>query len=316
MRTLFVMDPLDRIQVEGDSTYVLMRESTHRGWPIAWCTPEDLSVRAQNGHARCQALTVHDEAPFFRPEGPPRHRPLADFECIWMRKDPPFDIDYIFSTYILDLAGPGALVLNDPRTIKCANEKMYALQWPDLCPPTLVTNRVADAMAFAAEHGRVVLKPWDGNGGRGVLVTAHGDPNLRSIAELLTDEERRYCLVQRYLPEIKEGDKRIILIAGEPRGWFIRVPQPGDHRGNMHVGATVEAFDLTDRDVEICQRLRPRLKAEGLVFVGIDVIGEYLTEINVTSPTGLREIAALQGRRLGPEILDASRRRWLARMEE
>ncbi len=304
MRTLFVMDPLDRIQVEGDSTYVLMEGSTARGWPISWCTPDDLYVDAQRPRSRSRPVTAHPEAPYFRPAGDPTDEDLAAFDCIWMRKDPPFDMDYIFTTYILDLASRDCLILNDPASLKCNNEKMYALQWPDLCPPTRVTNRIADVLAFAEIHGRIVVKPWDGNGGRGVLVTRAGDPNLRSMAELLTVEETAYCIVQRYLPEIKTGDKRIILIDGEARGWFIRVPGAADHRGNMHVGASVSAFDLTLRDVEICQRLSKRLKAEGLLFVGIDIIGDYLTEINVTSPTGLREIARLQGRILGPELLD------------
>ncbi len=309
MRSLFVMDPLERIQVGGDSTYVLMRESTARGWPVWWCTPEELSVRANRAVARAQAVTAHEEAPHFRTGG---HEELAlgDFDVIWMRKDPPFDINYIFSTYQLAMAPPSTLVLNDPRAVAASNEKMYALQWPELSPPTRVTNRVQDVLDFAREHGRIVIKPWDGNGGRGVLVTHSGDGNLRSMAELLTDEGRSYCLAQRYLPEIATGDKRVVLIDGEPRGWFRRVPQPGDHRGNMHVGATVEAFELSDRDVAICREIGPRLRAEGLVFVGIDIIGDYLTEINVTSPTGLREIARLQGRHLGPELLEAARRRW------
>ena len=311
MRTLYVMDPLEKLHIEGDSTYVMMRDSTARGWPVAWCTPDDLSVRDNTAVARCQVVTTHDDAPHFRTEET-REEPLSAFDAIWMRKDPPFDIDYIFSTYILAMAGPKTLVLNDPRSIAASNEKMYALQWPDLSPPTRVTNKVTDVLAFAKEHGRIVIKPWDGNGGRGVLVTADGDPNLRSMAELLTAEGGAYCIAQRYLPEIKTGDKRIVLIDGEPRGWFQRVPQPGDHRGNMHVGATVEGFEMSDRDREICEKIGPRLKAEGLVFVGIDVIGDHMTEINVTSPTGLREIATLQGRQLGPEILDATHRRWKA----
>ncbi len=319
MRTLYVMDPLDSLHITGDSTYVLMRESTSRGWPVWWCTPDQLSVRDSAPVARAQEVTTHADSPFFRMVADPALVSLRDFDCVWMRKDPPFDIDYIFSTYVLDLAlwrpeggRSSTLVLNDPRTIVASNEKMYALQWPLLSPPTLVTNRIADIAAFAGVHGRIVIKPWDGNGGRGVLVTERGDANLRSMAELLTNEGRAYCIAQRYLPEIRDGDKRIILIDGEPRGWFKRVPQPGDHRGNMHVGARVEAFDLSPRDLEICRAIGPRLKAEGLLFVGIDVIGDFLTEINVTSPTGLREVVQLQDRSLGPEILDAAYRRWTA----
>ena len=304
MRTLFVMDPLERIDVAGDSTYVLMLESIRRGWPIAMCTPETLSVRDNAPWATATPVHVNAEAPYFE-TSPALAEPLSAFDCIWMRKDPPFDMDYVFSTYLLDLAD--CLVLNDPRSIKLAQEKLYALQWPHLCPPTMFTNRLADVRAFAAEHGRVVLKPWDGNGGRGIVVTEHGDRNLGALVELLTDEGRSYCIAQRYLPEIQsEGDKRILLIDGEPRGWFLRVPGAEDHRGNMHVGASVQSFELTARDRQICAELAPRLKAEGLVFVGIDVIGEYLTEINVTSPTGLREVLDLQGRDLGRELIDAA----------
>jgi glutathione synthase len=242
--------------------------------------------------------------PFFD-RGDALELPLAHFDCIWMRKDPPFDIHYIFSTYILDLAPSTTLVLNDPRSIKCANEKMYALQWPELCPPTTVTNRVSEIVDFAEIHQRVVVKPWDGNGGRGVLVTDAKDGNLRAIAELMTAEGAEYCIVQKYLPDIKKGDKRIILIDGEAKGAFLRVPSGRDHRGNMHVGAQVVACDLNARDREICSAIGPRLKKEGLLFVGIDVIGDFLTEINVTSPTGLRDIARLNGRLLERDLMDA-----------
>jgi glutathione synthase len=190
---------------------------------------------------------------------------------------------------------------------------MYALQWPELSPPTWVTNSVDEVVALAREHGRVVIKPWDGNGGRGVLITSGTDRNLRSMAELLTQEGRVSILVQPFLEAIKDGDKRIILVDGEPRGWFLRVPGPDDHRGNMHVGATVHGCELDARDQAICAALEGRLKAEGLLFVGIDVIGGFLTEINVTSPTGLREIQTLMDRDLAAELLDAADRVLAAR---
>jgi len=305
VKTLFVMDPLDRLNLAGDSTYALMLEATARGWPVWWCTPADLRVVHQRArvHARSVVSRLGPD-PF--EQGDREDLDLGSFDAVWMRKDPPFDMDYVFSTYILDLVTDTTLVVNDPRTVKCANEKMYALQWPELCPETLVTNRVADVIAFATEHGRIVLKPWDGNGGRGVLVTAHGDRNLRSMAEILTEEGRAYAMVQRYLPEIAQGDKRILLIDGVPRGWFSRVPGTDDHRGNMHVGAGVVAFDLSERDRAICDALAPRLKEEGLLFVGIDIIGEHLTEINVTSPTGIWEVRELMQRDLAPELLDAA----------
>lgn len=305
MRTLFVMDPIDRINVATDSTYLLMLEACRRGWPVDWCEPGDLSVRDQRPVARAARVVVTDTSPYFFPQAK-QLQPLSDYEVIWMRKDPPFDMDYVFTTYILDLALNTSLVLNDPRSIKASNEKMYALQWPELCPTTLVSNSVRDILAFALEHEKIVIKPWDGNGGRGVLVTGKGDRNLRSMAETLTSEGRAYCIAQRYLPEINtDGDKRIILVDGEARGWFLRVPGADDHRGNMHAGASVVACELSEREREICAQLGPRLKKEGLLFVGIDVIGGMLTEINVTSPTGLHEVRRLMnGLRLEREITD------------
>jgi len=303
MKILFVMDPLERLNIAGDSTYAMMLEATNRGWEVSWCAPDKMRVDKSVAVVECELVETSANEPYFI-RGLATDRAIGDFDCIWMRKDPPFNMDYIFTTYMLDLAPPNTIVMNDPRSIKCANEKMYALQWPHLCPETTVTNRVEDVVAFAKEHGKVVVKPWDGNGGRGILVTHAEDMNLRSIAEIATSEGEAWTIVQSYLPEILEGDKRIILLDGEPVGWFNRIPCAEDHRGNMHVGATVEACELTDRDKQICAELAPRLKEEGLLFVGIDIIGDYLTEINVTSPTGFREIAELQGRRLESDLLD------------
>ncbi len=308
MRALYVMDPPETLNVAGDSTYALMLEAAARGHETWWCHPRDLRVLANVPRARVQPARALTEAPWFA-LGEWELADLGSFDAIWMRKDPPFDMDYVFSTYILDLAvHAGARVFNDPVSIKAWNEKMVALQWPELSPPTSVTNRVDEIVALAAELGRIVIKPWDGNGGRGVLVTGHGDRNLRSMAELLTDEGRAFCLVQPYLSEIAAGDKRIILVDGEPRGWFLRVPGDQDHRGNMHVGAEVVGCGLSDRDRVICAALAPRLRAEGLLFVGIDVIGDHMTEINVTSPTGIREIQQLMGRDLAAELQDAASR--------
>ena len=309
LRTLYVMDPLDKIDVGGDSTYMLMLEGCRRGGEVAWCTPMDLYALTGRCHARCQRVHVSDEAPYFHSEAP-EERDLSEFDVVWLRKDPPFDIAYVFSTYMLDLVSRGTLVLNDPASIRDANEKMVALRYPDLVPTTIVTADIDRAMAWAADvPGKVVLKPWDGNGGRGVLVTQHGDGNMRSMLELLTDEGRTHILLQHYIPEIREGDKRIILIDGEARGWMNRVPGEGDHRGNMHVGATVQATELSDRDREICDAIGPWLKESGLLFVGIDTIGQFMTEINVTSPTGIQEINRLMGTRLESDITDAIERK-------
>jgi len=228
------------------------------------------------------------------------------FDVVWLRKDPPFDINYVFSTYMLDLVPPTTLVLNNPAAIRDANEKMVALRFPDLVPPTLVTCEIDRAMAWVAQApGKVVIKPWDGNGGRGVLVSEHGDGNLRSMLEVLTMNQSVHILVQQFVPEIKEGDKRIILIDGEPVGWMTRVPQPGDHRGNMHVGAKVESTTLSASDQKICDAIGPWLKESNLLFVGIDTIGPVMTEINVTSPTGIIEINRLMGTQLERAVTDA-----------
>jgi glutathione synthase len=312
LKQLFVMDPLERINVVGDSTYVLMREAHERGWPVWFCEPRDLYAVQGAAWARARAVAVTADAPFFAP-GPHEEMALADMDVVWMRKDPPFDMDYVFTTYLLDLVPKTTLVLNRPSSIRNANEKMFALEWPELCPPTLVTREITRARAFAAKApGKIVIKPWDGNGGRGVLVTEHGDPNLGSMLEVLTVGERAYILVQHYLPEIAAGDKRIILVEGEALGWMLRVPQPGDHRGNMHVGAQVKGCDLTEGDRAICAAIGPRLREMGLLFVGIDVIGSSMTEINVTSPTGIQEINRLMGLRLERTVTDAVVARWRA----
>lgn len=306
MKTLFVMDPLERIHVSGDSTYMQMLEARRRGWPVAFCTPKDLYALDGRAWARIQDVDVTRTPPHFHPE-PPRDTELGEFDVVWMRKDPPFDMDYIFTTYLLDLVPPTTHVLNHPAAIRSANEKMFAQQWAELGPPTLITADVARALLFiqGADWEKVVLKPWDGNGGRGVLVSHKADPNLRSMLEVLTGDGRNYILVQRYIPEITQGDKRIILIDGEPVGWMLRVPSAGDHRGNMHVGATVQACELSEADRRVCDAIAPALKEMGLLFVGIDMIGEYLTEINVTSPTGIQEINRLMGLRLEQTLTDA-----------
>ena len=223
-----------------------------------------------------------------------------------MRKDPPFDMRYIFTTYLLDMAPEGTRVVNGPAGLKLFNEKMWVAQaWPHLQPPTVISNHIGRLKAFVAEHpGRVVLKPWDGNGGRGVLVTEAGDPNLSSMIELLSREGRDYVIAQGYIPEVVDGDKRILLYEGRPVGWMLRIPAAADHRANMHVGASVVACDLDDRDLEICAAVGPALARWDMVFTGIDVIGGYLTEINVTSPTGIREINQLYGKQLEAELVD------------
>jgi glutathione synthase len=305
MRSLFVMDPLDRINVRGDSTFVTMRECTDRGLPVWMCTPDGLYVR--DGRARARAVAVRTTAapPHFH-VGEAVDLDLGDVDVVWMRKDPPFDMRYIFSTYLLDMAPPETLIVNAADGLKLFNEKMWVMaRWPHLQPTTLLSNNAEQLRAFVeAQPDRAVLKPWDGNGGRGVLVTARGDRNLGSMIDILTNEGRDYVIAQRYLPEVVDGDKRILLFDGEPVGAMLRVPADRDHRANMHVGATVRATELSPRDREICGEIGPALKRWGMVFVGIDVIGGNLTEINVTSPTGIQEMNRLYGTRLEATLVD------------
>ena len=311
MRSLFVMDPLDTLDLTGDSTFALMCASTTRGWDVWWCHPNDMWGQAGRAFARAQRV-VTTEAGFDRLEW--AEVSLAEFQFVWMRKDPPFDMTYIFTTYLLDLVPKSTLVLNEPAGIRSRNEKLFAAAFTDLTPPTLISRDLNRILAFAQSlPDRVVLKPWDGNGGRGVLVSRAGDPTLRSMIEVLTDQGRGYILAQRYLPEIVAGDKRIILIDGEPAGAVLRVPGAADHRGNLHVGATAHATTLTEREREICARIGPILRAEGLLFVGIDVIGGWLTEINVTSPTGIHQINRFDGVKLEERLLDAAVARYEAR---
>ncbi|MEO0603112.1 MAG: glutathione synthase [Myxococcota bacterium] len=305
MRSLFVMDPLSRIVVTGDSTYVVMRECTDRGFDVLMCTPDALF--AANGRAYARAVPVKTGAaePWFA-VGDETVIELGDVDVVWMRKDPPFDMTYIFTTYLLDMAPPSTLVVNDPKGLKLFNEKMWVQQrWPEFQPETRIANRVADLVQFVRERkGKSVLKPWDGNGGRGVVITHADDRNLPSIAELLSGEGQHYVIAQAFIPEVEQGDKRILLFDGEPVAGMMRIPLPEDHRANMHAGARVEATELSERDLEICAALSPELKRHEQVFVGIDVINGFLTEINVTSPTGIQELNRLFDRKLEADLVD------------
>ena len=308
MRALFVMDPLSTVHPDKDSSYVLMLEWQKRGGEVWHCAARDLVVRGDELFAQARRLAV----------GP---RPkVADvletaeigsrsLTAIFKRTDPPFDIGYIFCTYMLDVAAKHCVVVNAPHALRDANEKMVILRFPELITPTLVTRDIAHIKAFLTEHGRAVVKPWDGNGGRGIFVLEPGDRNLNSMLESSTMGGLEHVMVQRHIPEIAQGDKRIILVDGEPRGAFLRVPPPDDHRGNMHVGAVVEPCEMTSRDLEICASLAPYLKQNGLIFTGIDVIGRCLTEVNVTSPTGLQECTRLYGTDIGADLVDAVLRR-------
>jgi len=304
-RYAFVMDPMEAVLVDRDSSYALMEACQRRDAEVLHLEPRHLFVRGGVLFGLATPIRVGPRPRISEPLGEPREVDLGAVDAVFMRKDPPFDMDYIFATMLLDLVRERTVVVNDPVGIRNANEKICTLRFPDLIPETVVTQDLARLRAFAANAGGpVVVKPWDGNGGRGVFVVMPGDRNLGSVIETLTQEGRRHVLIQRYIEAIREGDKRIILVDGEPMGAFLRVPSAADHRGNMHVGATVHPCELTARDLQICARIAPFLRVNGLLFTGIDVIGEFLTEINVTSPTGLQEVHRFTGRHLEDVILD------------
>ena len=303
------MDPIAAINIRGDSTFALMLEAQARGHSLFYYEPKTLALRDGRLLANGHDVSVRDEPGHHATLRPPRDVELSSFDVVLMRQDPPFDMNYITITHLLEYIHPTTLVVNDPAEVRNAPEKLYVLRYGKFMPPTLITRDVMAVRNFRDEHGDVILKPLYGNGGAGVFRLAHGDENFAALVELFTQAFREPFIAQRYLPEVKKGDKRIILVDGEPAGAVNRVPQIGETRSNLHVGGRPEAADLTDRELEICAAIGPDLKARGLIFVGIDVIGGYLTEINVTSPTGLREIKALGGPDIAALIWDAIERR-------
>jgi glutathione synthase len=305
-RLLYVMDPLDRIQVDKDTTFAFMLEGERRGHEQHACRVEDLFVEHAAPHARVRSARVRRAAVHYT-LGEERTLPLAAFDVVFMRKDPPFDMAYFFATHVLGLADPAAtLVVNDPRGLREANEKLYSLHFPDLIPESLVTADPARLKAFMETlGGEMIVKPLDGCGGAGVFHVHRGDRNLNAILEVSTLNATRLVMAQRYLPAIRsDGDKRLIVLAGEPLGAIRRVPQEDETRGNIHVGGRVERAPVDARDREICRRMAPRLAADGLYFVGLDIIGGLVTEVNVTSPTGVQEIDRLDGVCLEGHVLD------------
>ena len=308
------MDPLEGLNLTGDSTYALMQEAQARGHVMWHYEVRHLSLReGKTGLARRAAdrvfaqarrvSVVPGQAAPFEVAAPARLQ-LADMDVILMRQDPPFDMAYISATHILEHLQPQTLVVNDPASVRNAPEKLLVTHFPDLMPPTLVTWDEAAIRDFRREFGDIIVKPLFGNGGAGVFRIRPDDENLASLLEMHTARSREPLMVQRYEPAVRQGDKRIILVDGEPAGAINRVPAQGEARSNMHVGGRAERCDLTARDQEICARIGPFLREHGLIFVGIDVIGDYLTEINVTSPTGLREIERFDGINLAARIWD------------
>ena len=291
----FQMDPLDGIDIAGDSSFALMLQGQARGAKIFYYTPEALTLKNGAVTARGQWVKLRDKKGDHFTASEPLELDLATLDALFLRQDPPFDMSYITTTHLLERLGPGVVVVNDPAEVRNAPEKLFVLDFPDLTPPTLITRNLEQAKAFRAAHGDIIVKPLYGNGGAGVFSLKTDDSNLGALVELFQSAFREPFIVQKYLPEIRRGDKRIILVDGEPVGAINRVPAAGETRANMHVGARPEATGLDARDREICAAIGPQLKRRGLLFTGIDVIGGYLTEINVTSPTGIREIARFGG---------------------
>ena len=289
------MDPIERINIRGDSTFALLLEAQARRHTLSYYPPDRLAQRDGIVFATVQPIVVRDVEGDHVTLGQPKRVELASFDVILMRQDPPFDLAYISATHMLERIHPGTLVVNDPAHVRNAPEKVFVTEFPDLMPPTLVTRDREEIQAFRAEHGDIVMKPLYGKGGEAVFRLAREDLNFGSLYDLFAVTFREPWVVQKFLPAVREGDKRIILVDGEFAGAVNRIPAPDDLRSNMVRGGVPKATDLTPREREICARLAPALRQRGLLFVGIDVIDGFLTEINVTSPTGIRAVKNLGG---------------------
>ena len=304
-RFVFVMDPLAGIDVAGDSTFAMMLESQARGHQLLFAEPRDLEMDGARPRARVRPVTLRDDPDDPFEVGAPERLDLEDAAAVFMRKDPPIDYDYVVATYVLDAVDRDKVVLiNDPQALRDCNEKLYALRWSHLMPPTIVSAHVERIREFVSEVGHAVVKPLNAAGGSGVMLAQAGDKNLRAIVDLLTSGGRRPLMAQAYLEAVTEGDRRVLLVGGKPIGVINRRPGADDLRSNMHVGGTAEPAQLTDRDREICADLEPDLVSRGLAFVGIDVIGGHLTEINVTSPTGFQELNRFDGVNAQATLID------------
>ena len=302
MKIAFQMDPISTVNINADSSFRLAEEAQRRGHSLFYYSADMLAF--QEGTLTARGHKMHVQ----RVEGTPailepeEEVALSDFDVIWLRQDPPFDMHYITTTHLLDLVHPKTLVVNDPFWVRNYPEKLLVLNFPDLTPPTTIARDLETIKAFKAKHNDIILKPLYGNGGAGVFRLDEGDRNLSSLHELFTGFSREPLIIQKFLPDVSNGDKRVILVTGEPVGAINRVPAKGETRSNMHVGGRPEKVGLTDRDREICAKIGPLLREKGQIFVGIDVIGDYLTEINVTSPTGIQELERFDGINVAEKI--------------
>lgn len=311
LRMAFIMDPLEGILIDKDTTFVFMLEAQARGHELYYLGIDDLFIDGVQPRARCRRVKVRRQAREHYVLFEERVEPLEWFRVIFMRKDPPFDLEYYFATQLLSLVDSArTFVLNHPRGLRDANEKLYVLNFPSVIPETLVCRDHARLKTFLETlGGEMIIKPLDWAGGAGVFHVHRGDRNLNALLEMMTAQGSRLLMAQRYLPEARLGDKRLIVLDGHPLGATLRVPRDDETRANIHVGATCHRAPVTPRDREICSVMAPRLHADGLYFVGLDVIGDRVTEINVTSPTGVQEINALDGVRLESDVIDFVERR-------
>ena len=307
LRTGVVMDPISGISTYKDSTFAMLLEAQRRGHEIWYMEPSDLSVRDGVAYSHMSRLTVTDNSTDWFELGPSENQELAFLDMLLMRKDPPFDMDYVYSTYVLDLAEKaGVTVMNRPQALRDANEKCFTTHFPQCCVPSLITRSSAEIRGFVEEHGLSVVKPLDGMGGESIFQIWPQDPNLNVILETITSKDRDLVMAQRYIPEITEGDKRILVVNGKPVPYALaRIPGAGDFRGNLAKGGTGVGVALTERDYWICKQVAPELVRRGIVFAGLDVIGDWLTEVNVTSPTCIRELDAEYGLNIAGDMFDA-----------
>lgn len=305
LKVAIQMDPMESIDIDGDSTFVLALEAQRRGHALYHYLPRHLTFQDGRVSARAQALTVRREKGRHFDLGPLESLDLRTMDVVLMRQDPPFDMAYITATHILEHIHPQTLVVNDPAHVRNAPEKLFVTHFENVMPPTLITADIEEVKAFRDEYKDIIVKPIYGNGGAGVFHLAPGDENLGALLELFTTTWREPVMVQRYEPDVRKGDKRIILVDGKPVGAINRVPAAGEARSNMHVGGRPEKTELTKREREICETIGPTLAKNGIVFSGIDVIGDFLTEINVTSPTGLQEVNRFDDVVLEAQIWDA-----------
>lgn len=295
LKVAIQMDPIGSINIDGDSTFRIAEEAQKRGHRLFYYTPDRLSFREGRVMARGWPLEVRRVKGDHFTLGAEQDIDLAEWDVVWLRQDPPFDMGYITTTHLLELIHPRTLVVNDPFWVRNYPEKLLVLRFPELTPPTTIARDLATIRAFKEQHGDIILKPLYGNGGAGIFRLDPNDRNLASLHELFTGLSREPMIVQKFLPAVAKGDKRVILVNGEPVGAINRVPAEGETRSNMHVGGRPEKIALTERDREICAKIGPLLREKGQIFVGIDVIGDWLTEINVTSPTGIQELERFDG---------------------